>query len=325
MNLQSIQLAFKRLICALNRDFFLFFVVVTVAVSVFFAQALISFSDEKWQVKFLLQPGQVAPLSQLTSFGLFLRNQESPNTHLTDLKMIDSKNEIFQRLKNKNTVATQTKLLFPQMADSQVEKTADLFVSSLSVVSPRDTRYLEFSFEVYDLNMAGPLIAALVKEASIQQDSIISKYREQLVGIQAQIEARLSSTKQQLDFTSQELKKRKGVSFESIMLSMLLENLERNYHDYTLSKADVENALQPEVTFTTKLLPDSMVLVPNPVSPAKDFIYILFFCFALGLVFAVRKLGDVIALAQPPLEVDLEEQAIHIRQIETNKLVEVNH
>lgn len=325
MNLQSIQLAFKRLICALNRDFFLFFVVATVTVSVFFAQALISFSDEKWQVKFLLQPGQVATLSQSTLFGLFLKNQEGPTRHLTALKTFDSKNEIFQRLKNGNIVETRIRTLFPQMSNDLVAKTAALFTSSLRVVSPRDTRFLEFSFEVYDLALAEPLIADLIKEASIEQDLIITKYREQLVGIQAQIAARVDATKKQLDFVDQEMLKRTKVSLESVMISMLRENLERDYHDYTLGKADVENALQPEVTFTTKLLPNSMVQVPNPISPTKDFIYILSMCFALGLVFTVRKLGEIFASDEATDIAPIDKQAIQIRQTETNKLVEVNH
>lgn len=324
MNSIKMLVAFKKLISALNREFFLLFAVSTVAVSICIAQAIISLSDKKWEVRFLVKPGQVATLSQSTLFGLFLKNQEGPTRHLTALRKFDTKNEIFQRLKNQNIVETAMSKLFPKMSYEQQVRTANLLTSSLKVASPRDTAFLELIFDVYELDLAEPLITGLIKEVSAEQNLVISKYKEQLIVIRDQITRQLNSKEKQLDFVNKKLTDTSKLSVETVMLSMLRENLERDFYDFSLSKMDVENALQPEVTYETKLVPHSMANVVNPISPAKDFIYILAFCFAIGLIVAVRKAGEFFDKSQQAV-VDLAKQGESARQIETGSLMEVNH
>lgn len=325
MNITNMLVAFKRLITALNREFFLLFAVSVIAISICIAQAIISVSDKKFQVKFLIKPGQVATLSQSTLFGLFLKNQEGPSRHLTAIRKFDTKNEIFQRLKNENIVATAMPKIFPEMSREQITKTAGLLASSLKVASPRDTEFLEITFEVYDITMAEALITGLVKEVSAEQNSVIAKYREQLALIRDQVIKQLGSKKKQLDFVNQKIATNSKVSVESVMLAMLRENLERDLFDFTLNKMDVENALQPEVTYETHFLPHSMANVVNPISPVKDFIYILAFCFAIGLIVLVRKSAELFEKNEQAVVNLADQGSNNARQIETNNLIEINH
>lgn len=291
-NKASLILSIKRLVHTLYREFYLFFSLVVMAICISIAYTFISLSEDIWEVKFLIKPGQVANLSQITLFGLSVKKQQDPNSYLLAFKKMDSKSEIFQYLKNKNLVLNALNEIYPNMSHDLKVRAAELFSSSVKIVSPRDTSLLELSFNVYDVAVAYPLLDELIKVASAEQNKLISQYREQLKVVFDELSKQISSKQENLAFLSKKKSTKANIDTETVLISVLSENLEREIFDYKLGIIDIENALKSEITYETHIVKDSMIGTSNPISPAKDFIYIFALAIGIGMIASLRKLAE---------------------------------